>query len=155
MNDYRWDDLAIGMKAQFEVDLTPDLMTTFASLSGDLNPLHVDDGFAKAAGFPGRVVYGLLTSSFYSTLVGVHLPGKYALLDGIDIEFKSPAYIGDHLTVSGEIVFLNDTYHRLEIKAKIQTQDGKLISKSKIRAGVVPHSSVVTQTLVCDREGPQ
>ena len=91
----------------------------------------------RAAGFPGRVVYGLLTSSFYSTLVGVHLPGKRALLDGIDIEFKSPAFIGDRLTVTGEIAFLNDTYHRLELKARIQNADGKLISKAKIRAGVV------------------
>jgi 3-hydroxybutyryl-CoA dehydratase len=136
MNDYAWDDLAIGMNAQFEVELTSDLMTAFAQLSGDINPLHTDADFARNAGFAGRVVYGMLTSSFYSTLVGVHLPGKRALLDGIDIEFKSPAFIGDRLTVSGEIAFLNDTYHRLELKAKIRNTEGKLVSKATIRAGV-------------------
>jgi 3-hydroxybutyryl-CoA dehydratase len=136
MNDYGWDDLAVGMSAQFETEVTPEHMTAFADLSGDFNPLHTDDKFARAAGFPGRVVFGMLTSSFYSRLVGVYLPGKRALLDGIDLEFKSPAFIGDRLTVSGEISFLNDSYHRCEIKARIRDKEGKLISKATIRAGV-------------------
>ena len=136
MNDYRWDDLTLGMSAQFETQVTPDLMTAFANLSGDINPLHMDEEFAQKAGFPGRVVFGMLTASFYSRLIGVYLPGKRALLDGIDLEFKSPAYIGDRLTVSGEIAFLNDTYHRCEIKARIRNAAGQLISKATIRAGV-------------------
>jgi 3-hydroxybutyryl-CoA dehydratase len=136
MNDYGWDDLTLGLSAQFDVEVTPELMTAFAELSGDVNPLHMDDGFARQAGFPGRVVFGMLTSSFYSRLVGVYLPGKRALLDGIQVEFKAPAYIGDHLTVAGEVAFLNDTYHRCEIKARIRNAAGQLISKATIRAGV-------------------
>ncbi len=136
MNDYSWDNLSVGMSAQFDVEITPELMTAFANLSGDRNPLHTDDHFAQTSGFPGRVAFGMLTSSFYSQLIGVHLPGKRALLDGIQIEFKSPAYTRDRLTVSGEIVFLNDTYHRCEIKARIRNQAGQLISKATIRAGV-------------------
>ena len=136
MNDYRWDDLAVGMSAQFDVEISAGLMSAFAGLSGDINPLHTDEAFARDSGFPGRVVYGMLTSSFYSTLVGVHLPGKRALLDGIDIELKSPAFIGDRLTVSGEIAFLSDSYHRLELKARIRNAQGKVISKATIRAGV-------------------
>jgi 3-hydroxybutyryl-CoA dehydratase len=136
MNDYGWEDLAVGMSAQFEADVTAEMMDAFAGLSGDTNPLHTDEDFARQSGFPGRVVFGMLTSSFYSQLVGVYLPGKRALLDGIDIQFKSPAYIGDRLSVSGEIVFLNDTYHRLELKAQIRNADAKLISKATIRAGV-------------------
>jgi 3-hydroxybutyryl-CoA dehydratase len=136
MNDYQWEDLTVGMSAHFDVEVTSEQMLAFAVLSGDTNPLHVDEAFARSSGFPGRVVFGLLTSSFYSRLVGVYLPGKRALLDGIDVEFKSPAFVGDRLTVSGEIAFLNDTYHRLELKARIRNADGKLISKATIRAGV-------------------
>lgn len=136
MNYYGWDDLTLGMSAQFDVEVTAELMTAFANLSGDLNPLHMDEEFARESGFPGRVVFGMLTSSFYSRFVGMHLPGKRALLDGIQVEFKSPAFIGDRLTVSGEIAFLNDTYHRCEIKARIRNAAGQLISKATIRAGV-------------------
>jgi 3-hydroxybutyryl-CoA dehydratase len=136
MNDYRWEDLSVGMSAHFQVELTAGQMTAFAGLSGDVNPLHCDAEFAGASGFRGRVVYGLLTSSFYSTLVGMHLPGKRALLDGIDIEFKSPAYVGDRLTISGEIAFMNDAYHRIELKARIRNAEGTIVSKATIRAGV-------------------
>ncbi|MDB4933809.1 MAG: MaoC domain protein dehydratase [Labilithrix sp.] len=136
MNEYRWADLTLGLRARFEADITDASMAAFAEMSGDVNPLHTDDAFAVARGFPGRVAFGMLASSFYSTLVGIHLPGKYALLHGIDIEMKSPAFVGDRLTVSGEIVHLTDAYQRLEIKASIVNANGKTISKAKIRAGV-------------------
>lgn len=136
MNDFVWSDLKIGMSAQFEVELTAAMMDSFAIISGDINPLHQDEQFAKRSGFPGKVVFGMLTSSFYSALAGIYLPGSRALLHGIDIDFKSPAFVGDQLTITGEISFLNDAYHRVEIKAKIQNQAGKVISKANIRAGL-------------------
>lgn len=136
MIDYQWGDLALGISAQFDVLLTSEMLTAFAALSGDVNPLHTDEQFARDAGFPGRVVFGMLTSAFYSRLVGMYLPGKRALLHGIDLEFKAPAFVGDTLTVSGKISFLNEAYQRLELKARILNQEGKLISKATIRAGL-------------------
>jgi len=136
MTEYRWADLTLGLSAEFQAELTGAMLDQFAALSGDVNPLHMDEEFARAAGFPGRVAFGLLTSSLYSRLVGMHLPGKFALLHGLDIELKAPAFPGDRLTVSGQVSFLNDAYRRLEIKARIVNQDGKLISKAAIRAGL-------------------
>jgi 3-hydroxybutyryl-CoA dehydratase len=78
----------------------------------------------------------MLTSSLYSQLVGVYLPGKYALLGGIDIDFHSPCFAGDKLEVQGEIVFLLDAYHRMEIKASIRNAGRKLVSKATIRVGL-------------------
>jgi len=136
MNEYRWPDLAVGASAAFDVVVTEEMLDGFAAISGDHNPLHMDAAFGQASGFSGRVVFGLLTASFYSQLIGIHLPGKHALLHGIDVEFKSPAYIGDRLSVSGEIIYLNDAYHRLEVKARIVNQNGKVVSKATIRAGL-------------------
>lgn len=136
MNAYRFADLSLGLSARFEAEIGEAAMAAFAELSGDRNPLHLDEAFARAAGFPGRVVFGQLTSAFYSQLVGMHLPGRFALLHGVDVEFKSPAFVGDRLTVSGEIVHLTEAYQRLEIKASIVNAAGKTISKAKIRAGV-------------------
>jgi 3-hydroxybutyryl-CoA dehydratase len=136
MNDYTWNDLKLGLGAQFEIGLAAEMMEKFSQLSGDINPLHTNDQFAAASGFKGRVAFGMLTSAFYSQLVGVYLPGKRALLHGIDIEFKAPAYAGDRLTVSGTIEFLSEPYKRLELKAKIQNQAGTVISKAKIRVGL-------------------
>jgi 3-hydroxybutyryl-CoA dehydratase len=136
MNEYRWTDLTLGMSARFEAAITDEAMQRFAALSGDVNPLHVDEAFAQRSGFPGRVAYGLLTSSFYSTLVGMYLPGRWALLHGLDIELKSPAFIGDVLTISGEITHLSDAFKRMDIKASVVNERGRTISKATIRAAV-------------------
>jgi|JI102314A1RNA_FD_contig_31_5445353_length_1400_multi_3_in_0_out_0_3 3-hydroxybutyryl-CoA dehydratase len=136
MNSYRWIDLSVGLSAQFEVTITAAALRSFAELSGDHNPLHVDDDFARQSGFPSRVVFGMLSSSFYSQLVGMYLPGRWALLHGIDLEFKAPAFIDDRLIVSGEITHLSEAFRRLEIKAAIVNVAGKTISKAKIRAAV-------------------
>jgi acyl dehydratase len=69
-------------------------------------------------------------------MVGVYLPGRSALLHGIDIDFRSPAFVGDTLTVSAEIVQLNAPYRRANLKASIINQNGMLISSAKIRVGV-------------------
>ena len=136
MNEYRWGDLKVGLRHEFHVTLTAEMFGAFAAISGDTNPLHVDAAYAVGAGFPGPVAFGLLTSSFYSQLVGVHLPGRYALLHGIDVDFSSPAYAGDTLLCAGEISFLNDAYHQMELRARITNQAGKRVSKAKIRVGL-------------------
>lgn len=136
MNECRWTELAVGRTERFEAVITEAAMHRFAELSGDDNPLHVDEVFARSRGFPGRVAFGLLTSSYYSTLVGVYLPGRWALLHGLDVELKAPAFVGDRLTISGEITHLTDAYKRMDIKASIVNGQGKTISKAKIRAGV-------------------
>jgi 3-hydroxybutyryl-CoA dehydratase len=136
MNEYRWEDLAVGMTAEFEATFTEGMVHAFADLSGDINPLHVDTAYAVSKGFPSPVLFGLMTSSLYSKLVGVYLPGKYALLQGIDLDFNAPAFAEQRLFVSGEIVFMSDSVRQIEIKARIRNEDRKLISKAMIRAGL-------------------
>ena len=135
MTEYQWGDLSLGMKHGFSAVFTDEMVEQFATLSGDANPLHVDREYAVAAGFPGPVVFGMMTSSLYSRLVGMYLPGKYALLQGIDIDFNSPCHVGDRLNVEGEVIFLSDAFHRLEVKASIRRDDRKLVSKAIIRVG--------------------
>jgi len=133
--EYRFEDLTLGLKHSFEAVFTDEMAQEFARISGDINPLHVDRDYALSAGFASPVIFGLMTSSLYSTLVGVYLPGKYALLQGVDIDFNSPVFAGEKLFVQGEIVFLSEAYKRLEVKASIRKEDRKLVSKAVIRAG--------------------
>ena len=135
MMEYRFEDLTLGLKLSFEAVFTDEMAQEFARISGDINPLHVDRDYALSAGFASPVIFGLMTSSLYSTLVGVYLPGKYALLQGVDIDFNSPVFAGEKLFVQGEIVFLSEAYKRLEVKASIRKEDRKLVSKAVIRAG--------------------
>ena len=123
------------MAEEFQMSVTDEMMESFLKISGDINPLHTDPGYAIQNGFPYRVVYGMLTSALYSKLLGVYLPGKFCLLQGVDIAFHHPSYVGDILTVRGEISFVNEAYRMIEIKGHIKNRSGKKISKAKIKAG--------------------
>jgi len=136
MNEYRWEELTVGLAYDFEATFTEEMAQDFARISGDVNPLHVDREYAVSAGFPSPVLFGMLTSSLYSKLVGVYLPGKYALLEGIDLDFNAPVFAGEKLLVHGEIVFKSESYRRMEIKANIRKEDRKLVSKALIRVGM-------------------
>lgn len=71
MNHYRYEELSVGMEERFLATITEDMTAAFHRLSGDPNPLHTDEAFARAHGFQGRVVYGMLTASLLSTLGGI------------------------------------------------------------------------------------
>lgn len=136
MQEYTLRTIEKGISHSFSVKLTDDMLTTFAHLTGDMNPLHTDDDFARQDGFPARVAHGMLVSSFYSTLVGMYLPGRHALLHGVDATLHNPAFVGDTLTVSGTVTYINEAFGQIEIKARVVNQDGSPISKAKIKAGV-------------------
>lgn len=135
MNAYRWSDLHPGLACSFTVELTAAMMEGFREISGDTNPLHLNRAFATEAGFRDVVGYGMLTSALYSKLVGVYLPGRFCVLHGIQVDFSNPAYVGDQLTVKGEISYLNEAFRRIEIKAWIETSS-QVISKAKIKVGL-------------------
>ena len=137
MNNYKFDDINIGLEEHFNVKVNADKLDKFLEISGDTNPLHTDSEYAKSNGFTDRVVYGMLTSSFYSTLVGVYLPGKYCILQGIDIQFSKPVYIGDTLKVAGTVSYMNEAYKQIEIKAIITNEKNIKVSKATIKIGVI------------------
>jgi len=137
MNEFRLSDISIGLEQSFEVLLDPEKHKKFLEITGDHNPLHIDPEYAKVRGFEGNVVYGLLTSSFYSTLVGVYLPGKFAILHAIDVKFLKPVFINDLLKVSGVVSYINEAYKQIELKAYIVNQKGIKISKAIIKVGLI------------------
>jgi acyl dehydratase len=135
MNNYSWADLCLGLSAEFEVTMTSAMLEAFRELSGDTSPLHADPTVARARGFEGVVAHGMLLASFYSQLVGVHLPGESCLLHWIEVAFSNPVYVGDRLVVKGEITHLNQACRQAEVRARIEKPSG-VVSKAKIRVGV-------------------
>lgn len=137
MNNYKFEDLSVGMSESFKVTITQEMLDSFKGITGDINPLHNDESFAVSKGHPGRVAYGMLTASFLSTLAGVYIPGERSLIQQVETKFSSPVYIGDELTVKGEIVELVESVQRLELKVTITNQSGKKVLRGKMQILVV------------------
>ena len=137
MNQYTFEELEVGMKACFTVTVTEEMMKSFRRLSGDGNPLHCDEDYAIASGFPGRVVYGMLTASFYSTMAGVYLPGKWCLIQRVETDFPKPVYPGDTLTVTGTVKEKDETFRNITVAVRIRNQAGDTVLRGKMRLGVL------------------
>ena len=135
MNEYTYNDLSLYHKETFNIVVSEEMMKEFLLLTGDNNPLHLDANWARGEGFADRVVYGMLTAALYSTLVGIYLPGRYALFQSLNTEFHKPVYIGDTLIISGTIIEKHDAFRRLIIRAEIRNQKGEKVNKAKITAG--------------------
>ncbi len=137
MNTYTYDEIEVGQAESFTVTVTEDMISSFKAITGDNNPLHNDEDFAKAKGQPGRVAYGMLTASFLSTLAGVYLPGERSLIQQVEIKFAKPVYIGDTLTVTGQVAEKNDTVQRIELKVTITNQDAAKVLRGKMGVLVI------------------
>ena len=136
MNHYTLAEMTPGLTEEFTVTVTPEMMDAFRAITGDVSPIHIDADYARGRGFPGRVVYGMLGASFFSTLAGVYLPGEHCLLHGVECKFAKPIFIGDTLTVKGTVVGVSEIGSEAEIKAVITNQDGKRVTRGIIKAGL-------------------
>ena len=136
MNHYTLADMTPGLTESFTVTVTEEMMEAFQAITGDCSPIHVDADYAKGRGYPGRVVYGMLGASFFSTLAGVYLPGEHCLLHGVECKFAKPIFIGDPMTITGTVVNVSEAVAEAEIKAVITNQDGKKVTRGVIRAGL-------------------
>ncbi len=138
MNIYRFEDIELGLTESFNVTITADMMDAFKNITGDVNPLHCDKAFSKQEGFRDRVVYGLLTSSFFSTLAGVYLPGEKSLIHEIQFKYKKPVFIGDELTISGTVSEIDDKFKVFTMKVSVINQDNEKVIRGSMRIGFLP-----------------
>ena len=136
MNHYTLAEMQPGLTESFTVTVTQEMMDAFLKLTGDCSPIHVDEDYAKGRGYPGRVVYGMLGASFFSTLAGVYLPGEHCLLHSVESKFAKPIFLGDTLTITGKVDEVNEVFGEITIKATITNQDGKKVTRGVIKAGV-------------------
>lgn len=141
MNEYTIEDIEVGMKASFTRTLTAQMEDAFRMISGDENPLHRDDAFAREISggrFQSHAAFGMLTASLYSTLAGMYLPGKYSLIHSLEeLSFLKPVYAGDTLLVEGTVVDIQRELGLIQVKAVIRNQQGKTVSRARMKVLVL------------------
>ena len=141
MNEYTIEDIQVGMSASFKKLITKEMGDSFRVITGDENPLHKEDDFAleiSGGNFKGHAAFGMLTASFYSTVAGMYLPGKYSLIHSFDeISFMKPVFVGDELTVTAEVIDKDEALKMIRLKIIIKNQDNKKVSRAKMKVLVM------------------
>ncbi len=125
--EFKLENIEIGQKKKFVVKITAFMLDDFAKISGDYNPLHMDEIYSNTTRFGKRVCHGMLLASFFSRLVGMYLPGKNALYFSQSLNFKFPCFINDEVTIEGEVLDKSISTRIITMKTTIYNQSGECL----------------------------
>jgi 3-hydroxybutyryl-CoA dehydratase len=106
----------IGDKYETSFVITPDLMSSFRDLSGDDNPMHLDDEFAFKRGFDSRIAYGNLLGAMLSRLIGARLPTREVIILSQTMEFRQPAYVGQEVKLTAEVTAVHEAVRSVQLR---------------------------------------
>ncbi len=133
----RIDDFAAGQRASFSKTFTEEDVQRFIAITGDTNPLHVDEAFASRTRFGGRVLHGMLTASIFSTMVGMFIPGTGAIYRAQTLTFLRPVHVGETVTAHFVIRAIDRAKHRLTIESWIENAAGERVVEGTCEAGLL------------------
>lgn len=119
INIFKFDEIQIGSVYEFEKIISKEMVMDFADISGDFNPLHVDEDFGIISQFGKNVVHGMLLSSFFSALVGMYCPGRDSLYLSQSLNFCQPVFFGEKIIVRGTVKDKNESVQIIVLKTEI------------------------------------
>jgi 3-hydroxybutyryl-CoA dehydratase len=103
MNGLRLEDLSLGQSAEVSHVVTDADIRAFAEVSGDKNPVHLDEAYAASTPFKTRIAHGMLSAGYISAVLGTRLPGPGAIYISQTMNFKRPVRIGDEVTTRATV----------------------------------------------------
>jgi 3-hydroxybutyryl-CoA dehydratase len=123
---YYLEDLSVGMKAETTATITAEMIDQFAAITGDYNPIHMDDAAAQASGFEGRIAHGALSASFISAVLGNQLPGPGGVFVELNLRFRKPVLIGDAVTAIAIVHEIAERSGKVNMKVHCEVDGVKI-----------------------------
>ena len=123
----RFDELSVGQFAEFTKTVTETDVVMYAGITGDFNPMHVDEVTASQSRFKGRIAHGMLTAGFISACLGMKLPGAGSIYVGQTLKFTRPVRIGDTITARLEVLELVPEKKRVKLSTTCRNQDQEVV----------------------------
>ena len=127
-NGYDIEQIEVGMTTSISRNVTEADVNTFATISGDSNPVHLSDAYAAQSQFRKRIAHGLLSSSFFSALFGTRIPGPGCVYVSQSLYFQRPVYIGDTVDVKVSVTRINKEKRRVFFDTLCSVSGRKVIT---------------------------
>ncbi|MDZ7698681.1 MAG: MaoC family dehydratase [Deltaproteobacteria bacterium] len=133
-----YNELEIGESARFSKTITETDVSLFAGISGDFNPLHMNEAYARQTAFKARIAHGALAQGLIAPVLGMKLPGLGTLLVEITCRFKAPTFFGDTITATATVAEKIEDKQWVVMELKWTNQEGKSVAEGQ--AVVIPPS---------------
>lgn len=121
------EDINIGMMGSQSVIITDELVSKFSVVSGDYNPVHLDDEYAKKSRYKKKIAHGLLSGSLFSGIFGTKIPGEGCVYASQSFNFLRPVYIGDEVLAVVEVISVDIASKRVTFKTVCTVRAKKVI----------------------------
>ena len=121
------ENIKIGDNAEFTKTVSETDIYLYAGVSGDFNPAHINEEYAKNTFFKTRIAHGMLSASFISTVIGLKLPGPGTIYLDQSLKFMAPVRMGDTITARVEIVEIMADKNKARLKTTCANQDGTTV----------------------------
>jgi 3-hydroxybutyryl-CoA dehydratase len=131
VREVMYADINVGDKASMSKTVSEYDVYTFAGLSGDFNPVHINAEFAKKSIFKERIAHGMFSAALISAVLGTALPGANTVYLAQELQFKAPVKIGDTITAEVEVLEKYDEKKRLVLRTTCINQAGKVVLDGK------------------------
>jgi 3-hydroxybutyryl-CoA dehydratase len=127
LSNFTFEELSLGQKASFTKQVTEQDVVLFAAVSGDVNPVHLDEAFAAQTMFGGRIAHGMLSGAVISAALAMELPGPGVIYLGQTLRFTRPDRIGDEVTAQLEVTEKREGKGIVKLACEVVNQDGKVV----------------------------
>jgi 3-hydroxybutyryl-CoA dehydratase len=121
------EQIRVGDAAEFAKTVTETDVYLYAGITGDLNPAHLNEAYAKGTFFKSRIAHGMLTAGFISSILGMQLPGPGTIYMRQSLSFLAPVRFGDTITARAEVVEVIAEKNRVRLKTTCTNQDGIVV----------------------------
>lgn len=128
LSNHTYDEITIGQTASFSKLIEEQDIQLFATVSGDVNPVHLDADFAATTPFKERIAHGMLTGAIVSAALAMELPGPGTIYLGQSLRFRLPVKIGDTVTVALEVTDKRDDKKFVTLDCVATNQTGKVVA---------------------------
>lgn len=128
---YTIDEVEVGQSASFTKTVTEADAYNYAGVSGDFNPAHINEEYAKNTFFKTRIAHGMINVGFISAVLGTKLPGPGTIYLGQDLKFLKPVRFGDTITATCTVEEIIKEKNRLTLRTVCTNQDGEVVIDGK------------------------
>lgn len=122
-----YQDFSVGQSYQKDFFISEELGQSFAQISGDFNPVHLDEEYARETMFGKKIAHGMLLGSYISGVLGSDFPGEGTIYLKQDMKFTKPVYYGDTITISVTILEMDDARNRMTLETNCYNQASDLV----------------------------
>lgn len=128
LDGYSMEELSVGMEETFTKSVSEEDIQSFANVSGDTNPVHLNEDYAAGTMFKGRIAHGMLGAAYISAVIGTKLPGPGSIYMSQSLRFRAPVRIGDTVVTTCTITELDTERNRVTLDCKCAVGDTDVIT---------------------------